>query len=367
MMEISRRQCLTLLGSSLLLPSLAIAQQATYQLASAASDNQGNHWLILCSIDGIAQKKIPLVERAHQVISHPSKPWVMAISRRPGKQILVADLQSGNVVARINAAANRHFFGHAVLSDDGRWLFSTENDISSGNGRIVVRDCESSFNIVADIASFGIGPHEMVWAQDKKTLIIANGGIKTHPNSGRKKLNLDTMLANLSYVDSQTGQLTDQVTLSHELHQLSIRHIDCNTQDQVAIAMQYQGALSDDVPLVALHQQGKDLQLLEQPESVRIKMKQYCGSVRFDNSGQVLAVSSPRGDLINFWNQKGDYITSTRVVDGCGITPAERDGEFIISSGRGNCYRYDIASRQKTRLDTPLKALFWDNHLTWLS
>lgn len=368
-MEINRRQCLALLASSMLLPVTASGNTSVLMFASATQDKEKNHWLTLVDDQGTLLLQHALPNRAHHVAAHPDQSWLMAVARRPDRFIDIVDYQQKVLIKRIEPDTDRHFFGHAVFSANGDWLVCTENQISTGEGRVVIRDCRNNFAVLADYPSYGIGPHELLWAPDNRTLVIANGGILTHPDKGRKKLNLTTMQPNLSYIDSQNGKLLAQVQLPDEMHQLSIRHIDVNQQGLVAIAMQYQGAAEDVVPLVGLHQQGQTkIQLLTQPEAVRQKMKQYCGSVRFDSSGQYVAVSSPRGDLINVWQANGQFKNSLRVADGCGVAATHQAGNFLISSGRGRCYHYSAISGQKQKLPLDqLAHLAWDNHMSLVS
>ena len=49
--------------------------------------------------------------------------------------------------------------------------------------------------------SGGIGPHEILRLPGARLLAIANGGIHTRPDTGREKLNLDTMRPNLTLMD----------------------------------------------------------------------------------------------------------------------------------------------------------------------
>ena len=85
------------------------------------------------------------------------------------------------------------------------------------------------------------------------------------------------------------------------LHQLGIRHAAVNARGLVAVAMQYEGSKRDRVPLVGLHE-GEELRLLEAPEEIQRRMRHYTGAIAFDLSGELLAVSSPRGNLFTFWD-----------------------------------------------------------------
>ena len=120
------------------------------------------------------------------------------------------------------------------------------------------------------------------------------------------------------------------------------------------------------MPLIALHR-GRDdgLRPLAGPERVVRAMKQYCGSVCFDSSGRVIAVSAPRGHLVTFWDAgTGGYISSARIVDGSGVAPSGPPAEFLASGGRGGMIAVDARSGAASPRATPfLAAGRWDNHL----
>lgn len=363
MTGINRRQFSLLVGCGLFAPQLFASKQHLF--ASAARNSSGDFELIVVDNAGAVTLQHPLPARSHHVELHPHKPILAVVGRRPEQFIDLVDLQSGQLIKRVKTEAGYHFYGHAIFSPDGRYLISTENQISSGQGQITFRDSRRDFAVVRQFSSAGIGPHELKMMPDGKTLVVANGGILTHPDRGREKLNLESMQPSLAYINSASGELVEQAYLPEKLHQLSIRHIDINSEGTVAIALQYQGEKSDDVPLVAFHNRGQQIKPVRAPDHINHAMKQYCGSVRFDKSGEIVAISSPRGNLVTFWKANGEFISSVRATDGCGLAATDMAGSFLISTGRGRCYRYNVQTDKRTKL--PMNGspqINWDNHLT---
>ena len=367
-MEIKRRRLLQLFAASpllSLLPTLGQADElpASVWVASAADSADKRHWLVISDEMGSEQLRHELPARAHHVEAHPTQPWIAVVARRPGYYIDIVDYRSKQLLTRIEPEQGRHFYGHAIFSQDGKTLYSTEMDVASGEGRIVVRHAADNFAKKADWSSFGTGPHELLLTPDQQTLVIANGGILT---DGRDKLNIDTMQPSLTYVDAHNGTLLEQQQLPAEDHQLSIRHIDINAAGEVIIALQYQGDKSDDKALVALHRRGESLQLLRAPAAINQQMVQYCGSARFDRSGKIAAVSAPRGGLITFWEMpSGKFLTSLSAQDGCGVAASAEDEAFIVTTGRGHWYAMYPRETYREPMPLPptLSNLAWDNHL----
>lgn len=339
-------------------------------LYSAGSDIDGNY-TVSGHVVGKTNKLLftsPLPARAHGVSVREAHHEIVVFARRPNDYILVLDAYTGAIKQTITN--DKPMFGHGVFSPNGNILFTTENDYENKRGVIGVRDASDHYKKIAEFPSGGIGPHELHLMKDGKTLVIANGGILTHPDTGRSKLNLDTMRPALTYIDTQTNKVIDDYRLDQKQHQLSIRHLDVSKDDQVCFVMQYQGSRHHNVALVGFHKGESQLQLAEMPSEILPKMRNYCGSVSTDTSGKTFAVSSPRGNLITLWGNKGEFIAYYDLVDGCGVAKGRKEQEFFVSNGAGELHRYNIRKHSKTGRvvgDTVIasyKNHRWDNHLT---
>ena len=322
--------------------------------------------------------KTPLPARAHDVSLHPHKNELVVFARRPQHFILILNATSGQVLQRIETAPNRPLYGHGVFSPNGQFLYLSANDIDAKQGVIMVLDSHDHYRQVSEFPAGGIGTHEICLLGDGKTLLAANGGILTHPETGRSKLNLATMTPALTYLDTQSGRVIDDYRLDYALnkhyHQLSIRHLDVNHNDTVCFAMQYQGSRRHRLPLVGFHRGEEQLQLANTPKQVLSQMKNYCGSVCVDTSGELFAVSSPRGNLITTWNTQGEFVDTAHLTDGCGIATSHHKRGFYLSSGKGEIQHYQaiktavtseesLANTKQSDLRATFDHYHWDNHL----
>ncbi|MDT8398316.1 MAG: DUF1513 domain-containing protein [Pseudomonadales bacterium] len=375
-----RRRFLSQAGMLMLSPALALPGQAQAEVPvslylSAATDSRKQHWLKSFRLrDGLAepayQHRLPT--RAHHVAADPVLGIYIVLARRPGTWLQVGDLADGSLLHELPVPENRRFNGHGIFAAESSYFFTTESDISelgADSGRIgvwqVQRQQDSvSFKRVREFPSYGLDPHELLLLPDHRTLVIANGGILGSRDDERAKLNIDSMRPSLAYVDSETGMLLEQHYLAPEFHQASIRHLDVNAAGEVAIAMQFEGEPFIAAPLVASHRRGELISLPAVPEEIRVQMKQYCGSVRFDSSGRYFAVSCPRGNLITFWDMRqGKYLATVRSRDVCGVCAGM--GGFVFSTGIGRISYYDPGTGEVRDYGGDLDAgLFWDNHLT---
>jgi hypothetical protein len=203
---------------------------------------------------------------------------------------------------------------------------------------------------------------------DGTRLAVANGGIRTHPDQGRAKLNLDTMAPNLTFLDTRTGTLVERTCLPKRFHKLSIRHLDIDRRGRVAIAMQFEGDRRERVPLVGLCGGAGAMHLLQAPAQNELRMRQYTGSIAFDATGEVLAVSSPRGHVVTFWNAwTGAYLCQNEARDASGVVRTHLPGKYLISGGDGAIRLADARTGASETLQASNGPVRWDNHLCALT
>lgn len=372
-MPLNRRQFLTALAGTTLLSPLvgrsALAAPQHVRYLSARADSEGHYFLSGFDNTGEIRFDLPLPGRGHAIAAHPTLSHAVQVARRPGRYLLVVDAVGGKVLQEVHSAEGRHFYGHGVFSADGRWFYTPENDYETGRGVIGVRDVHDNYRHVSEFSSHGIGPHDLRLLADGITLVVANGGMQTHPDTGRATLNLESMSPSLVYLDRRDGRLLEEQRLPDALHKNSIRHLGTTADDTVCFVMQYQGSRREHPPLVGLHRRGEALKLLTAPEAIQARMRNYCGSACADPSGKWFAVSSPKGGLITFWDaENGDYFGHTDVADGCGIAAGNEAGEFLLSSGLGGVWRYRLTGEQQPIGGSAKIDARWDNHmarLTW--
>ena len=336
-------------------PSWADVGNPAYVAAALVPD--GSFHLFGLDAQGAEVFHVPLPGRGHAAAAHPHRPEAVAFARRPGTFAIVVDCSTGKIRATLDAPVGRHFYGHGAFSADGTRLFTTENDYDAGEGRIGVWDVADGYRRIGEFASGGVGPHEILLMPDSDTLVIANGGIETHPDSGRVKLNLPMMRPNLSYV-ATTGALLEMVEREPEQHMYSIRHLALSDDGLVAFAMQWEGDGPAYHPLLALHRQGGEVQLLRAPEQEHLDMQGYGASVAFSGDGSLVAITSSRGGQVQVFDAvSGEYLASHYADDLSGVGRAD-DG-FLLTAGTG------VVSRLTGAKFSPVRQFGrnWDNHL----
>ena len=330
---------------------------------SGCTDTDGQHFVACVDGRGELAFRHPIADRGHEAIVSADGLRAILFARRPGTVAYAIDLTRGRVNGSFRSGPGRHFYGHGVYSDDGKLIYTTENDFQRGDGRIVVRDA-ASFQVAREFPSYGIGPHEMRWMSDRRTLVVANGGIRTHPDRPREILNLDSMAPNLAYVDARSGAPIARQRMPNR--QLSIRHLDVTADDEVLVGFQYEGDPSDNVPVVAVSRPGGGFAPIDVPSARLAQLRQYTASVCVDPVSGNALVTCPRGNRVTFWNVgRGAFLGSERVPDAAGVSLDREAGEFVVTNGRGAIHRFDSGTLEaKPSSRVRHAGLMWDNHLT---
>ncbi|RYH02616.1 DUF1513 domain-containing protein [Salipiger sp. IMCC34102] len=348
----NRRDFLRTMGAALTtcaVPTLSWAEVGGPVLLSAARDGDGQFALYGLDAGMETTFRIALPGRGHAAAAHPTLAHAVAFARRPGTFALVLDCGTGVVRHRLESPEGRHFYGHGAFLEDGAVLVTTENSIEDGEGRLGFWDAGDGYRRMGDVASGGIGPHEVVRLPGTQILAVANGGIRTHPDRGREKLNLDTMRPNLSYVDG--GEIVAQAEMPTELRQASLRHLSARTDGTVAAALQWQGAPERVVPLLAIHIRGEALQFRSADDAAQRSMEGYAGSVAWSGDGSRVAITSPRGGVAHIYGGDADPEILHR-ADICGVAPFGKG--FAFTDGLGGALTPKGARRHPVA---------WDNHL----
>ncbi|MXN44873.1 DUF1513 domain-containing protein [Shinella kummerowiae] len=321
--------------------------------ASGYRDSDGRFGIAVLAEDGTVIDRTPLPARSHGMAFSPATGHLVAFARRPGTFALVIDRTGKAAPVTIAATEDRHFFGHGCFSPDGRVLYASENDFDANRGVIGLYDARDGYRRIDEYSTYGIGTHDLSVSDDGSLLIAANGGIETHPDFGRTKLNLDHMEPSLALIDAATGALIERHTLPQKLRQLSTRHIDLDDRGRIWFACQYEGPRNDLPPLVGHFGKGEDLTFLSLPEETTIGLANYVGAIAVNRREGLVGLTSPNGGRFVVLDAgTGSVLREESVIDAAGIAAAPQG--FAVSSygGRFAGHRADVS---------------WDQHIAGLT
>lgn len=354
----TRRSFLAALLAAGTAPHLGWAAAGSPAYIAAAKGADGGFALYGLDAGGAATFRVPLPARGHAGAGHPRRAEAVAFARRPGTYALVIDCARGDILHRLAPPEGRQFNGHGVFANGGDTLFTCEQMSGDSRGVIGVWDTRAGYARIGEMASSGIGPHDLRLMPDGETLVVANGGIATDPTD-RTKLNIPTMRPNLTYLDL-SGTVLDQVEMAPDFRQNSIRHLAVRADGLVGFAMQWEGAQGAAPPLAGLHRRGAAPVLAEAPLADELAMQGYAGSIAFDGEGREFAITSPRGGRMHRFSDRGDFLGAVSRSDICGLAP--RPGGYLASDGLGGLISVGSGTPAALgRFDCA-----WDNHIVSL-
>ena len=337
-----------------LVPGAAFALEKTDAVFAAAYlDPDGYFGLATVAEDGTIIDRSPLPRRAHGLAFDPNFNRVVAFARRPGTFAAIFDRTGRAAPVVITSPEGRHFYGHGAFSRDGRLLYASENDFDNARGVIGLYDATNGFARIGEYPTYGVGPHDLSISLDGKLLIVANGGIETHPDFGRTKLNLDRMEPSLALIDAASGALVEKHDLPANLKQLSTRHIDLSAGNDIWFACQYEGARDDLPPLIGRFRQGDALQFIDLPEETARNMANYVGAIAVNRADNLVAATSPRGGTYVVLDATSGQLVQEVALQGASGVAAGPHG-FGISTERG-------------MFDARRSPVNWDQHVVRLT
>lgn len=340
--------------AGLSLGSSQAAESEDAIFASAYYTRDGLFGAAVFSEDGKIISKLALPARGHDVVFSPRIDGeAVVFARRPGTFAFAFSLTRNKKPQSFSTPANRHFYGHGCFSKDGKLLYATENDFETARGKIGIYNAQESFRRIGEFDTFGVGPHELLLLPDGKTLVVANGGIETHPEFGRAKLNLLTMQPSIVLISVNDGRLVSKFQLPPEHSKLSLRHMDIDADGNVWIAGQMQ---NDDraTPLVARLSDSSGLVSVELKENITRILSGYIGSISVNKQTSRVAISSPKsGVIVEFASDDPSDSSIHKSTKVSGLAP---HGNSFASTTSNGEFQLAATTNQTTIHN-------WDNHL----
>lgn len=335
--------------------------------ASARRDGDGRFTIAVVDDAGQELARIALPGRGHGIAVSPDRRRIMAFARRPGTFALLIDLYEQSEPQVLTSIAGRHFYGHGCFSADGQLVYAVENDYEAARGVVGIYDVSGQTALrVGEFETGGVGPHDILLMKGGTILVVANGGVETHPEKGRRKLNIDSMRPSIVFLDLKRGDVLSTHALPDNLHQVSLRHMALDGHGKVWIGGQFEGSENLTPPLVMHLTRDTDPIVTQMPPDLTGGLQNYIGSVVASADGEIIATSAPRGGQVLFWKARdGALLGVQSVPDGCGIAPVDQSG-FLISDGSGGLRYLEEPDAVADVLARPA-GVAWDNHMSALS
>ena len=205
------------------------------------------------AVDGGALHLVPSLAM-QWAFALPSRPHGVSVladgsclvaARRPGDWLIRVGAK-GQLVARTWLADDRRLNGHVLLGSGGGCCYTSETDLDSGAGLVVVRD-PNTLQALEEWPTHGVDPHEMLYLPagalgiERACVLVANGGVKSLPALGRQSLaaigEKEVLKSSVVALDALDGRLLHTWALADPW--LSLRHMSYHARlDAVGVAIQ---------------------------------------------------------------------------------------------------------------------------------
>ena len=364
---LTRRQCLLAGAASTLLPMASHARSMPGGGATLAAaweaDNEYRVGLVSVEHEAFATRaSVAVPTRPHALLVEPGG-TVLAVARRPGDWLLRWRPDSPQDRPQWHwIDGDCRFNGHAASSADGAQIWTTETDLDNAQGRLGVRDARS-LEKTDEWATHGMDPHELlvlperVGALPAGTLLVANGGIPTLPETGRSKRHLDRMDASLVALSPINGERLGQWRLADPY--LSVRHLAWDHRSRrLGIALQAEHPTPEarwQSPVLAVWD-GEHLTASHEPPDLR----GYGGAVAAWPGGGFL-VGCPRANVVAAFDGQGRWSHNLALPEACAVAVSQ--AQWWVGGSTGVLHAGTHRSAAAQLASAPSTALLrLDNH-----
>jgi hypothetical protein len=364
---LTRRHCLLVAAGSAFLPSAwAEAPRPAARLVAAWEANN-HYWVGLIAVeDNIwsSQPSVSVPTRPHALLVEQGG-TVLAVARRPGDWLLRWRPGTTQAQQWHWIAGDRRFNGHAIACANGAHIWTTETDLDTAQGLLGVREARS-LEKTDEWATHGMDPHEVLVLPEQLgvfpagTLLVANGGIPTLPETGRSKRHLDRMDASLVALSPKDGERLGQWRLADPY--LSIRHLAWDSRyKRLGIALQAEHPAPEErwrAPVLAVWD-GERLIPTAEPSDLR----GYGGAVAASPGGGFL-IGCPRANVVAAFDSQARWSHNLALPDACAVAVSADQWWAAGSTGVLHAGPDRNSPTLLARASTTVPR--WDNHWqTW--
>lgn len=280
--------------------------------------------LTLFNLD--SQKKrpefIPVDFFIHGITVHPKNPYIIACFEKRGPGACEINLKTRKVTKKIIASKNHYFYGHGVYSKEGDELFITEAHLNNKNGIISTRDFKE-YSVLSEFPTYGKNPHDCLLIDNGKVLAITNGG-------GTRKSKDKPCV---SYVNIKEKKLLEKIEIEKE--DINAGHLSVSPTNDLVIVSAPRDGLDKNLPgAISFRPNGKKLTTSLGPQKIISQMKSETLSLALVKDRNLVAATSPLGNMISFWNYKtAKFIKAVKIINPRSIGVSLDSNFFVVGHG----------------------------------
>lgn len=285
---------------------------------------------------GIRRLALPFF--AHGIVPDPTAPHRAALFEKHGPGAAIVDLAALEILRILEPLPGREFYGHGAFSADGRTLWCTETDVTSGDRRgwLGVIDT-SDWSRAGDLPTHGRAPHDCWRIGD--TLVVGNGGgAQSDPDAPC-----------VVWIDPTSGTCLERRAPEDPRH--DVGHLAIARSGDVAIVSAPRFGTPDPTRapggLVITRRDAANI-AIDGPAEITSAMIGETLSVALHEPTGTLAATNPEGHLLSFWSiADGTSRGRLRIPNPRGVSLTLDGAELVVSFGaQGKLVRIDARTLQ---------------------
>jgi len=326
------------------------------QYASASGDRK-SYALDLVDLDEERLRTIELHFLPHGFSTMPGKETVAAVFEKRGPNACLVELTTGRV-RPIAADEGRAFYGHGVFAPDAQALYAVEIDTASHEGLLTVRDART-WKVTRTIPTGGKNPHDAVLLDDRRTLVVTNGGGDAASGAA----------PSVTFVDLASERVVDRVAIGEAA--FNAGHVAIARDGSLAVV----SAPRDGLPETALGGlslrgpgTGGTAERMREPRDATERMTGESLSVAIHEPSRTVLATHPYGDLFTLWSlDERRLLRAFELESPRGVTVTLDGRLFALSHGKdGSLSLLDPVARDFVEGTRRSLGRFTGSHLfTW--
>lgn len=287
--------------------------------------------LSLVDLDRGGVVEVEVTFTVHGFAPDPTRPRRAVCFEKQGPGGCEVDLQAAAVTRPVAPTSGRAFYGHGVFAPDGRLLYAVETERATERGVIVVRD-GASLAVLGEFPSYGANPHDCVWTDGGRTLVITNGGSAGASADGEPSVVL---------VDAATQALRERLPIPAP--GWNAGHVAISDAgDVVAVSAPRTGRSPRDLGGVSIGARGRGLTAVTAPAAITGALVGESLSVALDPVRGVVGVTTPSAGRLTFWDLATHALRADLALPiARGLTRTLDGSAFVVAHSGGQVDRID--------------------------
>ncbi len=313
-----------------------------------------NYAVTIWDINKAKIDRIVTSHHVHSIVLNPvNKNIVYALGERPSTTSTIIDVKTKKVVNEFFDTKGYYFYGHGLVSADGKLLYCTENHFKTGEGIISIRDA-SNGKILDQLPSFGYAPHEMKYLSNGLIAVANSGhaGLTTVKDEEYILENVvqprDNLQSSLVVIDPIKKKKVKEFKIDTKYKDVTIRHLDIDENDTVYMSLrQYNYTDADpqflEVPPVAyLKKNSEKIEYFQSNLKTNNILKRFSLSVCANDKTGIIGVTHPDSHAITFWSIKDlKFLHVYKMQKPLGISISPNNNNFIVFNEIGEFQLFD--------------------------